>query len=155
MRFQEEIWIFSLIYLEMTCSWEKSSNVQKTFRLTQLTSQFGWLLQLFGREKTKIQIFITSSWKCKKSPLMFLNLRYLYPLLYLNFTLMCETLSWRLLEFNNFLHFFNLFATSEPPKYSNSNSTNLLLWFFCLIKSRVNHSWIMQPFLCMGVQFKA
>ena len=41
----------------------------------------------------------------------------------------------------------NLFATSEPPKYSNSNSPNLLLWFFCLIKSRMNRSGITQPFL--------
>ena len=32
----------------------------------------------------------------------------------------------------------NLFATSKPPKYLNLNSPNLLLWFFCLIKSRVN-----------------
>ena len=41
----------------------------------------------------------------------------------------------------------NLFTTSEPPKYSNSNSPNLLLWFFCLIKSRTNHSGITKPFL--------
>ena len=42
---------------------------------------------------------------------------------------------------------FNLFATSKPPKYSNSNYPNLLLWFFCLIKSRANWSGIIQPFL--------
>ena len=35
----------------------------------------------------------------------------------------------------------NLFVTSEPPKYSNSNPPNLLLWLFCLIKSRA------KPFL--------
>ena len=38
---------------------------------------------------------------------------------------------------------FNLFTTSEPPKYSNSNSPNLLLWFFCLIKSSANCSGIL------------
>ena len=42
---------------------------------------------------------------------------------------------------------FNLFTTSEPPKYSNSNSPNLFLWFFCLIKSRANRSGITKPFL--------
>ena len=31
--------------------------------------------------------------------------------------------------------------------HSNSNSPNLLLWFFCLIKSRANRSGITQPFL--------
>ena len=41
----------------------------------------------------------------------------------------------------------DLFTTSEHPKYSNSNPPNLLLWFFCLIKSRVNCSEITQPFL--------
>ena len=41
----------------------------------------------------------------------------------------------------------NLFMTSEPPKYPNSNPPNLLLWFFCLIKSKGNHSGITQPFL--------
>ena len=35
--------------------------------------------------------------------------------------------------------------TSEPPKYSNS--PNLLLCFFCLIKSRANSSGFTQPFL--------
>ena len=43
--------------------------------------------------------------------------------------------------------FINLFTTSEPPKYSNSNSPNLLLWSFCLIKSRANCSGIKKPFL--------
>ena len=32
-----------------------------------------------------------------------------------------------------FLVCSNLFATSEPPKYSNLNSPNLLLWFFLII----------------------
>ena len=43
------------------------------------------------------------------------------------------------------LHYFmfNLFMTSESPKYSNSNSPNLLLWSFCLIKSRANRSGIL------------
>ena len=41
---------------------------------------------------------------------------------------------------------FNLFTTSESPKYSNSNSPNLLLWFFCLIENRANRSGITQWF---------
>ena len=47
----------------------------------------------------------------------------------------------------------NLFTTSESPKYSNSNSPNLLLWFFCLIKSRANCSGITQPFLNLNLIF--
>ena len=43
--------------------------------------------------------------------------------------------------------------TSEPPKYSNLNSPNLLLWFFCLINSRTNHSGITQPFLNPNISF--
>ena len=46
---------------------------------------------------------------------------------------------------------FNLFATSEPPKYSNS--PNLLLWFFCLIKSRTNCSGFSQSFLNPNLVF--
>ena len=88
---------------------KKSINVQKTFRLTQLTSQFGWLLKLFGREN-KNSNFHNFLLEVQKNPHIFLNLRHLYPLLYLNFTLMCETLSWRLLEFNNFLHFLRGFS---------------------------------------------
>ena len=58
------------------------------------------------------------------------------------------------LEFGNYQILFthgitfkstNLFTTLEPPKYSNS--PNLLLWFFCLIKSRANCSGITKPFL--------
>ena len=41
----------------------------------------------------------------------------------------------------------NLLLTSDPPKYSNSNSPNILLWFFCLIRSRANRARITQPFL--------
>ena len=49
---------------------------------------------------------------------------------------------------------YNLFTTSESPKYSNSNSQiNLLLWFFCLIKSRANRSGITQPFLNLNLIF--
>ena len=40
-----------------------------------------------------------------------------------------------------------MFTTLESPKYSNLNSPNLLLCFFCLIKSRANCSGITQPFL--------
>ena len=47
----------------------------------------------------------------------------------------------------------NLFATSESPKYSNSNSPNLLLQFFCLIKSRASCSGITQPFLNLNLIF--
>jgi len=47
----------------------------------------------------------------------------------------------------------NLFTTSESPKYSNSNSPNLLLWFFCLIKSWANPYGITQPFLNLNLIF--
>jgi len=40
----------------------------------------------------------------------------------------------KLLQFLRFLFLvFNLFTTSESPKHWNSNSPNLLLWFFGLI----------------------
>ena len=46
---------------------------------------------------------------------------------------------------------YNLFTTSEPPKYSNS--PNLFLWCFCLIKSRANCSQFKQHFLNRNLIF--
>ena len=54
-------------------------------------------------------------------------------------------------DFRTFSHppTINLLSTSDPPNHSNSNSPNLCFDSFCLIKSRVNCSGIMKPYICL------